>query len=94
MTMAELDQLVAVHMPQIAPPAAGRGRASVTMLRAHDRYETSSALRIDVPALFYFIRLCPICCKEFNRVGGTRRKYCSDGCKQKAYRERKKNKSH
>lgn len=44
--------------------------------------ETAKAIRAN-----YSKTILCVCGKE--RTGGNRTKYCSDACKQKAYRERK-----
>lgn len=96
MTMHELDALLQQHFPS-APPHAQQGRAGVTFhVERNDRYDnlqSESMLRTAAPPEAFFwryehIRVCPVCCKEFDR-NGSRRKHCSDACKQKAYRQRK-----
>jgi len=69
----------------------------------YDNLESMPALRSTAPPAlrsaappaqafwrdYYHKASCLVCKKEFDR-NGSRRKYCSDACQQKAYRERKK----
>jgi len=91
MTIAQLEALLQEHFPQAAAPATEQGRAGVTSHvernRRYDNLETVSS------ALWYYDRnrKCLVCGKQFDRHG-SRQKYCSDACKQKAYRQRKRGK--
>lgn len=93
MTIAELDALAARYFPSEMTPAKRNapeeGRASVTLLRSQER-NTSSIEEVFMPWYRSEKAVCPICKKEFPLAYGVRQTYCSNACKQKAYRQRKK----
>lgn len=83
MTMSELHALYERYFPSTPPLfAVGQG---VTALRIDDDHGST----VTRPA-WVRTRICPQCGKVIEWVGFSRRRFCSDACKQKAYRERKK----
>ena|SRR3972149_1030590 len=97
MTMAELHTLYEQYFPSAPPHQHEQGRAGVTARVVtnvcYDNLQSVPPLRIDAPSLSYLrgrYRTCPACGKELIRPRGTRKKYCNDACKQRAYRQRKK----
>lgn len=91
MTIAQLEQLLQQYFPSTpALPCCG-GRAGVTShVERNERYDNLEAVS---SAWWYYDRnrKCLTCGKQFDRHG-SRQKYCSDACKQKAYRQRKRGK--
>lgn len=88
-TIAQLEALAERYFPSKQPEKQGeqaqQGRASVmNSLDESDRNARRRSVewRDDHP-------LCRVCGKEFDRRG-TRQRYCSEACRQRAYRMRKK----
>lgn len=84
MTISDLEQLLREYIPDPCAGVNGQGRASVTARANHDDRYSSPEIRHYRAGWNY----CLVCGKEFSRKNNP--KYCSDACKQKAYRERKK----
>lgn len=88
MTIADLEQLLREYIPDPCAGVNGRGRASVMAISM--RYEMPEDRNAHIFTSVF--PPCPVCHTHFERKT-VAKIYCSDACKQKAYRERKKKQS-
>lgn len=100
MTMADLEQLLREYVPDSGVCVQERGRASVTLnlvgsnvLRHELAGKWSNEMRWDYRVGSYERGVCIVCQKKFEPTYGVSHFYCSKACKQKAYRQRKKQKA-
>lgn len=95
MTIEELESLVLKYCPP-PPPPPGQGRASVTLRRAESNTlcsgaaENNTSLRMSMWGWKPKKTICPVCGRAFEMSYGVHHVYCSNACKQKAYRQRRK----
>lgn len=96
MTIAELEALAALYFPSKVTPAgrntAEKGRASVTLhlVEGNTLRLCRSDEEVTMPWFIKEKAICPTCRKEFPLAYGVKKIYCSNACRQRAYRHRKK----